>query len=61
MTTPDQVHELVRQARERVHTVELLRTEHRLIEAQTLRRLRESRALLDRARVRTDELVRRAL
>lgn len=61
MTTSDHVRELTRQARERIHAVQLLRSEHRLIEAQTLRRLDESRALLDRSRLRTAELVHRAV
>ena len=61
MNTSDQVHELTRQARERIHTVGVLREQHRLIAAQTMRRLSESRALLDRSRVRTEGLVQRAV
>lgn len=48
MSTAEDLRELARQTRVRLATVDHLRGEHRRIEAQTLRSLDESRALLDR-------------
>ena len=52
MGTPDELRELTRQSRLRLAEVERLRAEQRLLTAQTDRRLREGRAVLDRAEQR---------
>ena len=49
MSSPDERRELTRQARLRLDEVDRMRTEHRIITAQSQLRLAESRLLLARA------------
>jgi hypothetical protein len=53
MSTPQDLRELARRSRQRVAEADRLRAEQELIQAATLRRLAETRALLERSAART--------
>jgi hypothetical protein len=53
MSTPQDVRELARRSRQRVAEADHLRAEQEVIQAASLRRVAETRALLERSAVRT--------